>query len=205
MKTELLNLETSRGKTTAHVALPETDTAAAVLLIHEWWGINQHIRDLARRYAQEGYNCVAPDLYRGRVAQDVKEASALMDGLAIEDGLETIRKAMEAARDKYGFDQFVINGFCMGGGVELAPAGRPLAIAMGTVKATARSATPPRLLPRWNLASIVLAPFCHPTRGCDGGWQGRDAATQDQCGWPGGRRWPIRSDFYAPPCAVSMV
>ena len=38
-----------------------------------------------------------------------------MDGLAIEDGLETIRKAMDAARDKYGFDQFVINGFCMGG------------------------------------------------------------------------------------------
>jgi carboxymethylenebutenolidase len=58
---------------------------------------------------------VAPDLFRGRVAQDTAEASALMQALAVEDGIETIRKAMDAARDTYRIDQFVINGFCMGG------------------------------------------------------------------------------------------
>ena len=115
MRVDSLPIDTTAGPTTAYVDRPVEDTNTAVLLIHEWWGINQHIRDLARRYTQEGYNCVAPDLFRGRVAQDVKEASALMDALAIEDGLETIRKAMDAARDKYGFEQFVINGFCMGG------------------------------------------------------------------------------------------
>ena len=47
MKTETMNLQTSRGNTTAYVARPETDTAAAVVLIHEWWGINDHIRDIA--------------------------------------------------------------------------------------------------------------------------------------------------------------
>ena len=115
MRVDSLTIETTGGSTTAYVDRPAEDTNRTVILIHEWWGINQHIRDLARRYTQEGYNCVAPDLFRGRVAQDVKEASALMDALAIEDGLETIRNAMDAARDKYGFDQFVINGFCMGG------------------------------------------------------------------------------------------
>ena len=115
MRVDSLSIETANGPTTAYVDRPVADTSTAVILIHEWWGINQHVRDLARRYAQEGYNCVAPDLFHGRVAQDVKEASALMDALAIEDGLETIRKSMEVARDKYGFDQFVINGFCMGG------------------------------------------------------------------------------------------
>lgn len=115
MNAESLNLSTSYGATTAYVARPHEKFDAAVLLIHEWWGINQHMRDIAGRYAEEGYLCVAPDLFRGRVAADTEEASALMQALAIEDGLETIRKAMDAATDTYDVNQFVINGFCMGG------------------------------------------------------------------------------------------
>ena len=115
MRVSSLDLNTADGATTAYVDRPEQDTDTAVILIHEWWGINQHIRDLASRYADEGYSCVAPDLYRGRVAQDAEEASAMMHGLAIEDGMETIRKAVDAARDTFGFDQFVITGYCMCG------------------------------------------------------------------------------------------
>jgi carboxymethylenebutenolidase len=96
MRISSLELNTTQGATTAYVDRPEHDTNTAVILIHEWWGINQHIRDLASRYAGEGYNCVAPDLFRGRVAQDTAEASALMQALAVEDGIETIRKAMDA-------------------------------------------------------------------------------------------------------------
>ena len=83
MKTETLNLKTANGPTTAHVARPDNDTRAAVILIHEWWGINDHIRDLAGRYAKEGYLCIAPDLFRGEVAKDTEEAAKLMQGLAI--------------------------------------------------------------------------------------------------------------------------
>jgi carboxymethylenebutenolidase len=115
VRVESLNLNTTAGATTVYVDRPETDTTNAVILIHEWWGINQHIRDIASRYADEGFNCVAPDLFRGRVAQDPEEASALMQALAIEDGMETIRKAMDAARATYGIDRFVITGYCMGG------------------------------------------------------------------------------------------
>jgi carboxymethylenebutenolidase len=115
VRVESLNLNTSGGDTTAYVDRPEHDSTSAVILIHEWWGINQHVRDLAGRYADEGFNCVAPDLFRGRVTQDAEEASALMNALAIEDGMETIRKAIAAAQGTYGFDQFVITGYCMGG------------------------------------------------------------------------------------------
>ena len=115
MRVETLNLNTTLGATTAYIDRPEQDSEVAVLLIQEWWGINQHIRDIASRYAAEGYNCVAPDLYRGRVAADTEEASALMQALAIEDGIETIRKAMAAAEETYGIKRFAINGFCMGG------------------------------------------------------------------------------------------
>src|SRR5437870_8950894 len=106
MNVETLNLSTSLGATTAYVARPHTDDTAGVVLIQEYWGINDHIRDLAGRYANEGYLCVAPDLYRGRVAADPQEASALMQALAIDDGMETIRKAMDATEETYGIKRF---------------------------------------------------------------------------------------------------
>ena len=115
MNLESLNLLTSRGATTAYVAHPQTEGDAAVILIHEWWGINDHIRDLAGRYAQEGYLCIAPDLYRGRVATDTDEAAALMQALEIDDGLETIRQAMVVAAQTYPVKRFAITGYCMGG------------------------------------------------------------------------------------------
>lgn len=115
MNAESLNLSTSRGATTAYVARPHHDFGAAVLLIQEWWGINAHIRDIAGRYADEGYLCVAPDLYRGRIAKDSEEASSLMHALAIDDGMETIKKAIAAAKETYRVAKFVITGYCMGG------------------------------------------------------------------------------------------
>jgi carboxymethylenebutenolidase len=115
-KTESLNLETSLGATTAHVALPQMEeTNAGVILIQEWWGINDHIRDLAGRYAKEGYLCVAPDLYRGRLAADPREASEMMQALQIDDGLDIIRKALDAAAETYQVKRFAITGYCMGG------------------------------------------------------------------------------------------
>ena len=116
MRVSSLNVNTTQGSTTAYVDRPEhDDSSTAVILIQEWWGINQHIRDIASRYADEGYNCVAPDLYRGRVAQNAEEASTMMHALTIEDGMETIRRSVDGARETFGFEQFVITGYCMGG------------------------------------------------------------------------------------------
>lgn len=115
MNGESLNLDTSRGATTACVARPQRGFDAGVILIQEWWGINDHIRDLAGRYAREGYLCVAPDLYRGRVAANTEEAAALMQALEIDDGLETIRQAMTRAEETYQIKRFAITGYCMGG------------------------------------------------------------------------------------------
>ncbi len=115
MKTETLNLNPSRGATTAHVARPDTDSAAAVILIQEWWGINDHIRDIAGRYANEGFLCIAPDLYRGKLAKSAEEAGKMMKELTIDDGMETIAAAMAAARAKFNLGKLGITGYCMGG------------------------------------------------------------------------------------------
>jgi carboxymethylenebutenolidase len=115
MNSESLNLNTSRGATTAYVARPQTEVKTGVVLIQEYWGINDHIRDLAGRYAREGYLSVAPDLYRGRVAKDTAEAGELMQALEIDDGIEIIRKAIDAAGETYQVKRFAITGYCMGG------------------------------------------------------------------------------------------
>jgi carboxymethylenebutenolidase len=117
MKTETLNIETPTGATTAHVALPaETNSStAAVILIQEWWGINDHIRDIAGRYAKEGYTCIAPDLYRGKLAKDTAEASRMMNELPIDDGLNIIKSAIAEATQTYNLGKIGITGYCMGG------------------------------------------------------------------------------------------
>jgi carboxymethylenebutenolidase len=115
MKTETLNLNPPRGATTAFVAHPDAGTGSAVLLIQEWWGINDHIRDIAGRYAGEGYLCIAPDLYRGKLARNSEEASQLMQSLALADGIETIRVAVDEAKRVYQAQKIGITGYCMGG------------------------------------------------------------------------------------------
>lgn len=122
MTVENLNLTTSRGSTTAYVARPQTDATAAIILIQEWWGINDHIRDIAGRYANKGYLCVAPDLYSGKVATNPQQAAELMNGLAAEDGMEIICKAREATTETYKVARFAITGYCMGGTFSLRAA-----------------------------------------------------------------------------------
>ncbi len=115
MKTETLTFSTANGDTTAFVAMPDEANGKAVILIQEWWGLNEHIKDIAGRYADEGFTAIAPDLYRGKLATNPEEAGKMMNALAIEDGIDTIKNAMDAARDKYDFQHFGISGYCMGG------------------------------------------------------------------------------------------
>ena len=115
MKNESLNLSPSRGATTAHVAVPGGPADIAIILIQEWWGINDHIRDIAGRYAAEGFLCVAPDLYRGKLAKNTEEASAMMQALKLEDGVETIKAALAETKTKYQVQKIGITGYCMGG------------------------------------------------------------------------------------------
>ena len=117
MKKETLEFTTAKGETTAYIAMPNKngEEVKAVVIVQEYWGLNEHIKDIANRYAGEGFVAIAPDLYRGVVTKDKNEASKLMKNLEIEDGLDVINNAMIAAQEKYGITKFGITGFCMGG------------------------------------------------------------------------------------------
>ncbi len=115
MRSEWIEFKTAGGDSSAYVAIPDAPNGKAVILIHEWWGLNDHIKDIVGRYAAEGFTAIAPDLYRGAVATNPEDASKMMHALAIEDGLDTIANAISAARENYGFAHFGISGYCMGG------------------------------------------------------------------------------------------
>lgn len=115
MKVETLSFETAGGPASAYIALAGTETSRAILVIQEWWGLNGHIKDIANRYAAEGFIAVAPDLYRGKVAADSEEASQMMHALKVDDGMDTIRNAIDAARLAHDISAFGITGYCMGG------------------------------------------------------------------------------------------
>jgi carboxymethylenebutenolidase len=115
MRTDNLNVQTDDGAASAFVALPDDANTKAVLIIQEWWGLNDHIRDIAGRYAAEGFIGIAPDLYRGKVAANPDEASKMMHDLKVEDGLATIKATIDAASEKLGLTHFGITGYCMGG------------------------------------------------------------------------------------------
>jgi len=117
MTNETMNFQTAHGPTTAYIALPNDfgSETRPVVLLHEWWGLNDNIKAVADRYAGEGFAVIAPDLYRGKLAANPEEASDLMGALEISDGVDTINHAIRTARDKYGFLHFGITGFCMGG------------------------------------------------------------------------------------------
>ena len=115
MNSTTLSFATAGGDTTAYVAKPDTDATKAVIVVQEYWGLNDHIKDIANRYAAEGFIAIAPDLYRGKIAKTPDEASKIMQALPIDDGIDTIKNAIDKARGEFGVTHFGITGFCMGG------------------------------------------------------------------------------------------
>ena len=93
----------------------------AILLIHEWWGLNDNVRDLARQFASHGYTALAVDLYGGKSATDPSGAQELMkqamaNRAAAEDNL---KQAYAFLHDKEGAGKVGVVGWCFGGGWSL--------------------------------------------------------------------------------------
>ena len=108
------------------------DSAPAVVVIQEWWGVNDQIRGTADRLAAAGYRALVPDLYRGKSTVEAEEAHHLMSGLNFGDAAsQDVRGAvqfMKARSKKVG-----ITGFCMGGALTLLAMGTAPEIDAGVV------------------------------------------------------------------------
>jgi carboxymethylenebutenolidase len=95
--------------------------APAVVVVQEWWGLNDQIRGVADRYAAAGYCALVPDLYRGKVTVEAQEAQHMMSGLNFGDAAaQDIRGAVQHLKStskKVG-----ITGYCMGGALTMLAA-----------------------------------------------------------------------------------
>ena len=95
------------------------DGRPGVVVIQEWWGLNDQICGVADRFARAGYNALAPDLYKGRVVATPDEANHLMSGLDFPDA--THQDLRGAAQHLKGTsDKVAVLGFCMGGALTVA-------------------------------------------------------------------------------------
>jgi len=100
-----------------------SDKAPAIVLIQEWWGLNDHVKDLTERFAKEGFLVLAPDLYHGKVTKDPAEAGKLMNELDTLKAVQEIAGAVAFLKEHArGNGKVGVTGFCLGGALTLASA-----------------------------------------------------------------------------------
>lgn len=96
----------------------ETQGAPAVVVIQEWWGLNDQIRGVADRLAAAGFTALVPDLYRGKSTVEAEEAHHLMSALDFGDAAsQDIRGAVTHLKSTHA--KVGVTGFCMGGALTL--------------------------------------------------------------------------------------
>ena len=110
---------------TGYLAMPaEGEPTAGILVIHEWWGLNDNIRAMARQLAGAGYAALAVDLYEGEVGETREDASRLAraSGENPGRGEKNLQQAWEYLKDDVGVSKVGAIGWCFGGGWSLRAA-----------------------------------------------------------------------------------
>ena len=96
--------------------------APGVVVIQEWWGLDDEVKAVAERLAKAGYRALVPDLYRGKLALEAHEAEHLMNDLNFGDAAgQDIRGAVQYLKAT-GSNKVAVTGFCMGGALTVLAA-----------------------------------------------------------------------------------
>lgn len=106
--------EVDYGPASGYLASPNRSQAPGVVLIHEWWGLNDNMRSTADKLASHGYRVLAVDLYGGSVAQNSSQARELVGMVDQEESLANLQAASEYLRSS-GSQVVSSFGFCFGG------------------------------------------------------------------------------------------
>ena len=108
------------GKTSGYLATAGQGRPG-IVVIQEWWGLNDQICGVADRFVRAGYNALAPDLYKGRLTTEPDEANHLMTGLDFADAThQDLRGAAQHLQAQS--DRVAVMGYCMGGALTIAAA-----------------------------------------------------------------------------------
>jgi len=103
-----------------YLARPASDEAfPGIIMIHEWWGLNDNVQEMAKKLASHGYVVLAVDLYGGDVATTSEEARQLMTSFDKDNGIQNMNSAISYLNDNYSPESFGSIGWCFGGGQSL--------------------------------------------------------------------------------------
>lgn len=101
-----------------------------VIVIQEWWGLVDHIKDVADRFAAEGFTALAPDMYHGVQTTEPDQAGKLLMSMNLATAGKDLSGAVDFLVARTGNPKVGVTGFCMGGGLSLMIAcQRPDAVA----------------------------------------------------------------------------
>lgn len=114
-----VSLDVAGQSAKAYVARPKGKAQGAVLVVHEWWGLNDWVKHQADELAKQGYLALAIDLYKGKVATDKDEAGKLMKGKDEKWGDQVEEAGLEWLKKNGGGAKLATIGWCMGGGESL--------------------------------------------------------------------------------------
>jgi carboxymethylenebutenolidase len=122
-KDKMVSYPSGSETVTGYLAAPGgTGKKPALVVIQEWWGLNDFIKGKADMFSRQGYVALAVDLYRGKVTADADTAHQLMRGLPEDRAIRDLRAAVAYLRSRPDVDGKRIGsiGWCMGGGYSLA-------------------------------------------------------------------------------------
>jgi carboxymethylenebutenolidase len=125
LKTMMIAYKSGADTVQAYLAMPEGDGPfPGLIVIHEWWGLTDWIKNNADSFADDGYAALAIDLYRGKSTSDPQEARVLSGSVPPERAIADLKAAYNYLQNMHGVDSEKIGsiGWCMGGGYSLQAA-----------------------------------------------------------------------------------
>lgn len=124
MAGQMVEFGSNGANAAGYLARPASGSGPGVIVIQEWWGLVDHIKALADRFAAEGFFALAPDLYHGDSTTSPDDAGRLMMALDIERAISELGGAEQVLLGLDGIRGSTVGvvGFCMGGRLALAAA-----------------------------------------------------------------------------------
>jgi len=122
--TQRVTFPSSAGEASGVLVTPDqpaTGKSPAIVVLQEWWGINDQIQGVAERYAAAGFVAIVPDLYHGKLAKDADEAGKMMKALDFGKAVQEIAGAAAFVRERSN-GKVAVTGYCLGGALSFAAA-----------------------------------------------------------------------------------
>jgi len=116
---EIIEFPSNGSTAQGYLATPADGQGIPVIVIQEWWGLVDHIKDVCERFASEGFVALAPDLYHGKKTSEPDEAAKEMMAMKLDQAAKDLSGAVDEVAKRAFSDKVGVVGFCMGGGLAL--------------------------------------------------------------------------------------